>query len=284
MKNYLLDRVAFSLFGLDIYWYGLIITCAIILCFVLCILLVRKKCMEPDLPYDLLLVLLPSAIIFARLFAVLFDADLSLSDYFDFRGGGLSIIGAIIGGALGLGIYCIIKKRNFLAIADILAPLLILGQAIGRWGNYFNKEVYGQVVTDESLQWFPYAVEIGSKWYQALFFYEFVANLLGFILLLSLLMWVKKERKGVVVATYLIYYGAVRFFLEGLRTEKYILKIHHAHMTSTLNIVGTKGTYVNIIKFIYDKLTAKNRYDGEKLKLFSKFRNKTRMPTLAIFT
>ena len=55
-------------------------------------------------------------------------------------------------------------------------------------------------------------------------------------------------------------------------------------MTSTLNIVGTKGTYVNIIKFIYDKLTAKNRYDGEKLKLFSKFRNKTRMPTLAIFT
>ena len=150
---------------------------------------------------------------------------MSLSDYFDFRGGGLSIIGAIIGGALGLGIYCIIKKRNFLAIADILAPLLILGQAIGRWGNYFNKEVYGQVVTDESLQWFPYAVEVGSKWYQALFFYEFVANLLGFILLLSLLMWVKKEKKGVVVATYLIYYGAVRFFLEGLRTEKYILRI-----------------------------------------------------------
>ena len=225
MKNLLLSRVAFSIFGYDIYWYGVIITSAIILDFILFIFLSRKKGLDPDLPYDLILVLLPSAIIFARLFAVVFDADLTMADYFDFRGGGMSIIGAIIGGALGLGIYCLIKKRNFLAIADVLAPLLILGQAIGRWGNYFNNEVYGQLVTEESMQWFPYAVQIGSRWYQALFFYEFVANLLGFVLLLSLLLILKKEKKGVVVSTYLIYYGVVRFLLEGLRTEKYILKI-----------------------------------------------------------
>ena len=74
------------------------------------------------------------------------------------------------------------------------------------------------------------------------------------------------------------------YMIISIVSEKYIHEIHHPHMTNTLNIVGTKGTYVNIIKFIYDKLTAKNRYDDEKLKLFSKFRNKTKMPTLAIFT
>ena len=267
MKNLLLSRVAFSIFGYDIYWYGVIITSAIILDFILFIFLSRKKGLDPDLPYDLILVLLPSAIIFARLFAVVFDADLTMADYFDFRGGGMSIIGAIIGGALGLGIYCLIKKRNFLAIADVLAPLLILGQAIGRWGNYFNNEVYGQLVTEESMQWFPYAVQIGSRWYQALFFYEFVANLLGFVLLLSLLLILKKEKKGVVVSTYLIYYGVVRFLLEGLRTEKYILKIGSLPISKIMAGVMVLAGVVMLVIILVGK--KKIRKANETVRVFN---------------
>ncbi len=224
MEQLLVERVAFSIFGFDIYWYGLIITFAIMLAFGLLFVLRKREGLDKDAPFDLLLFIVPIAIVGARLFSVTFEDGLDITDFFKFREGGMSIIGACIGGLLGIIIYCVVKKKNVLSICDLICPLLILGQSIGRWGNYFNSEVYGKEILDKSLQWFPLAVKVGSKWFMALFFYESVLNLLGFVLLISLF-YLKKRPKGIILASYLTYYGTVRFILEGFRQEEYILRL-----------------------------------------------------------
>ncbi len=249
MKNLLLDRVAFTIFGKDIYWYGVIITLAIILDLLILIRMCKKQHLDDETPYDLVLYLIPLGIIGARLFSVLFDPGQSITDFFRFRDGGMSIIGGLIGGATGLLIFSLIKKKSYLFMLDLLAPLVILGQAIGRWGNYFNKEVYGQVVTNESLQWFPFAVDIYGTWHYALFFYEFVLNLLGFVLLISLFT-IKERRNGLIVATYLCYYGTIRFILEGFRDENYILRLGVAPISKIMSgimvLIGL-GIFIFII-------------------------------------
>lgn len=218
-----INRVAFSLFGVDVYWYGLIITSAIVLDFILLSIMCKKYGYDKDMPFDLVLSAVILGIVGARLFSVIFDAGSSIADFFSFRDGGMSIIGGLIGGIIGVGLYAIIKKCNFFMVTDCLAPLVILAQGIGRWGNFFNQEVYGQEVLNESLQWFPYAVNIDGSWYQALFFYESVLNILGFVLLIFLLKYNRKHY-GITTGSYLIYYGAIRFFLEALRDNEFILR------------------------------------------------------------
>ena len=103
---------------------------------------------------------------------MLTDPGSSITEWFTgFRSGGLSITGGIIGGALGVVLFCIIHKINFLRVADCLLPGVILAQAMGRWGNFFNQEVYGGPVTDPSMQWFPFAVYIErtGTWHYAFF-------------------------------------------------------------------------------------------------------------------
>lgn len=218
-----IDRVAFSVFGVDVYWYGLIITFAIILDFILLGQLCKKFGYDKDMPFDLVLSAVVLGIIGARLFSVLFDSGSDITDFFKFRNGGMSIIGGLIGGVLGVGVYSLIKKSNFFMVTDVLAPLVILAQGIGRWGNFFNNEVYGREVLDESLQWFPYAVEINGTWHYALFFYESMLNLLGFVLLFFLLIKFR-SKFGIVTGAYLIYYGCIRFLLESLRENEFILR------------------------------------------------------------
>ena len=107
-----MDRVAFSIGNLDIYWYGLIICLAIIVAIAVACYYCKKRNYATDLPINIALVILPTGILAGRLFAVLFDSSLVIQDYFDFRSGGMSIIGAIIGGGLALTIYCLIKKEK----------------------------------------------------------------------------------------------------------------------------------------------------------------------------
>lgn len=221
--NLLSARVAFNLFGLDIYWYGLIIASALLLAFIIAVVLAKKKKIGEDVPFDILIWCIPLGIICARAFDCLFDSSLTLADFFEFRSGGMSIIGAIIGGALGLVLLKFIKKRSFLVCADVMVVVLILAQGIGRWGNYFNNEVYGQLVTNPAWQFFPFAVNIGGAWYQALFFYEFCLNIVGFVILL--IIYLKTKNKGVTTASYLMYYGTLRAILEPMRQTKYILKL-----------------------------------------------------------
>lgn len=219
---YGVSRVAFSIFGLDVYWYGLIITFAIALAFGLSFLYNKQRCLPKDFSFDLILAIVPIGIVFARLFYCLFDASAGMQEFFNFRNGGLSILGALIGGAIGLSILCAVKKQNFLAVADVLVTLVLMCQAIGRWGNFFNQEVYGMVITNPAYQWFPLAVEVNGTYYMALFFYESVLNLLGAIVLIVLLY--KTKTPGICSAVYLMWYGVVRAVLEGLRQEEYILK------------------------------------------------------------
>lgn len=119
------------------------------------------------------------------------DPGTSITEWFTkFRAGGLSIIGGVCGGALGVVLFCLIHKINFLRVADCLMPCVILAQAVGRWGNFINQEVYGPQVTDPALQWFPFSVFIEDvgEWHYAFFFYESVLDLIIFAILFTL-MW-----------------------------------------------------------------------------------------------
>lgn len=242
------DRVAFSLFGLDVYWYGVIITAAMLLSFFIVLGLCKNKGQPKELAYDMVFFIIPLGIIGARLFSVIFDEGSTIQDFFKFREGGMSIIGAIIGGVIGIIILSLVKKKNFLALSDIVAPVLILSQAIGRWGNFFNQEIYGREVTETAFQTFPFAVYIDAEggWFEALFFYEFLLNLFGFMLLLILFLKVKP--KGIVTSVYLVFYGIVRFFMEDLRQSQFILRINELPVSKLLS--GAM-VVIGIALFIY---------------------------------
>lgn len=220
-----LNPVAFRMFGLDIYWYGIIMSAAIVAAIVVGCLYAKKKGYGADLPINIAFVILPFGILSARLFAVLFDSSLSISDYFNFRTGGLSVIGSIIGGGLALLVYLLIKKeKNKLKYFDTLCVVLILAMSIARWGNFFNGELYGQLIPESSVfARFPFAVEVEGHYFQALFFYESSLSLLGFVVLSVI--YFKVNTTGYVSSIYLIYYGIVRTILEPLRQDKWILKL-----------------------------------------------------------
>lgn len=255
MKNLLaVNSVAFTIFGEDIYWYGIIMCASILVAIGVAIMLCKAKKYDTDIPINIALVVVPVGILSARLFSVIFEQGLSLSDYFNFRTGGMSIIGAVIGGAIGLVTYILIKKpQNPWVYFDVLVVVLILAQAIGRWGNYFNGEVYGQVIESGSyFAKFPFAVKINGVYYQALFMYESVLNILGFLVLAILFLCSNKN--GLPTAIYLIYYGAVRTFLEQFRQETYILKLGNiaiSRLFSFLMIIA--GVVLLIVLFIKSK-------------------------------
>lgn len=259
-----MNRVAFNLFGIDIYWYGVIICLAIVVAIVVACLYCKKRGYSTDTPINIALVILPSGILSGRLFAVLFDADLSISDYFDFRMGGMSIIGAIIGGGLALLIYCLIKKeKNPMLLFDTLCVVLILAQAIGRWGNFVNQEVYGKLITNEALQFFPMAVEVDGLFYEALFFYESVLNLIGFAIMS--VMYLKEKNLGYCTGFYLMYYGLVRTILEPRRNSKYILQASSLRISRVCSILMmVVGLVLLVVLICRNRNTQKKVNDGKK--------------------
>ncbi len=258
-----MNRVAFSIGKLDIYWYGLIICLAIIVAIAVACYYCKKRNYAIDLPINIALVILPTGILAGRLFAVLFDNSLVIQDYFDFRSGGMSIIGAIIGGGLALTIYCLIKKeKNPLLLFDTLCVVLILAQAIGRWGNFVNEEVYGGLITNESLQFFPIAVKIGGQYYEALFFYESMLNLIGFTGLS--IVYLKEKKCGYCTALYLIYYGIVRTMLEPRRNASYILHASSLMISKVCSILMIVVGAILFIVLIAKKDKKKEVKDGQK--------------------
>lgn len=250
--------VLVDMFLLDVSWYGFLMGCAFLLAVVMACDLMKERDLNSDFPYDLIWWVFPLSIIGARMAFVLnnIDAYDTFWEMCAVWNGGLSIYGGVMGGALGLVICCLIKKKNILSAMDCAAPVLILGQAIGRWGNFINKEVYGWEVTNKAWQWFPFAVQIGSKWHLANFFYESVLDFVGFLLLLFILR--KSKQKGLVACCYLTYYGFIRYFLEQLRDSKFILYIPGTNiawsaLTSIIMFsVGTLGLLaifiINMVK------------------------------------
>ena len=204
--------------------YGLLIACGMALSVFLCSKQEKRLGLPKDLTYDLALWVIPAGVIGARLYYVAFQWDMyrnnPLSILYIWEGG-LAIYGGVIGGALAVFAFSRIRKAPFGKLADMIAPALILSQAIGRWGNFFNGEAYGRLVKSPALQWFPLAVNVGGEWHMATFFYESVWDFIGFWVL-----WLNRKkttRSGNLFLLYLIWYGLGRAFIEGLRTDSLML-------------------------------------------------------------
>ena len=257
MGKMILDRVAFSVAGYDIYWYGIIMAIAIMFAFIIAIFLFKKKGYTSNDAFEAFLAVVISGLLGARLFSVLMEEGSSIADFFKFRDGGMSIIGAVMGGALGLAVLSLIKRKNFFIYSDVVVVVLILAQAIGRWGNYANQEVYGKVINSKSWQFFPFGVLVDGQWHYALFFYEFVLNLIGFAVLLTLLL--KSKKKGLATGAYLTYYGLIRTLLEPLREDTYVLKFLGLPISQTLATVMMTIGIMILTKVISEIRTEKRQ-------------------------
>lgn len=213
----------FNLFGLEIKFYGIISALSYLLGVVITCLLAKKRGFKVDDILTLALYVIPLAIIGARVYYVLFSLDkyTNFVDVFKIWEGGLAFYGGLIGGAIGVGLYCLIHKKNVFALFDLIAVAMIFAQGVGRWGNFLNQEAFGYEVTNPDWQWFPFAVYIENlgEWHLATFFYESLWDFATFAVLLTMLLKVNFKGPGVVGASYFVLYGIGRAWIEGLRTD-----------------------------------------------------------------
>lgn len=227
LHSLLFEPPGITIFGMKIYAYALIIVSGMLAAFFVISLLFKRRNMSPDLFLTFFVICLPTAIVTTRLFYCITDG-LPISEWFSFqsiRQGGLSIVGGIIGGAASILIVCYVKKVNFFRVGDCVVVGLLLAQSIGRWGNFANQEVYGGVVTNPALQFFPFAVYIENNgaWHYAFFFYESMVTLTAAVLLFLNAWFNVKKPNGVNTACYFIVYGLTRSIMEPLRDESFIL-------------------------------------------------------------
>lgn len=232
----LLLLVALSLFGVGVSWYGVLFG----LGFLVALCLAGQNCAErqinPDFPFTLVWYVFPFSILGARIYYLAFHGGIdSLVDIFKLWEGGLAVYGGVIGGLLGLIICCLVKKVNIVATTDIVAPLLSLGQCLGRIGCVFGQCCYGVEVAKKALQWFPIAVEIRGDYYYATNFYESILNLALFFGLTILLR--KTKIKGLTTCGYLVGYGLVRFVLEAFRAEEQTLFVGGYPVSQLVSII-----------------------------------------------
>ena len=221
-----IDPIAFRIGSISVRWYGIFITAAILIGYVVTCINARKRGISLDFLLELFLWVVPIAILFARLSYVLFHPkDFIVHSWADFLNifaiweGGISILGAIPGGALGVFLACKRNKVPVSYVLDVIAPGLVLGQALGRWGNWANQELYGKAITNPAWQVFPIAVFIDMEngWFQATFFYEMVLNLIGFAILMCV--FYKPKRNLMTFMTYLCWYMVVRAIMEVFRSD-----------------------------------------------------------------
>ena len=249
-----MNRVFITLGPFTIYWYSLFILVAVILGYQIIINYCRKINYQTSDIIDMVLYLVIWAIIGARIYYVVFNFSAyqnDLLDIFMIWKGGLAIYGAVIAGVLYIGYYCFKHKLNFVKVLDIFSLSLLLGQAIGRWGNFFNSEAYGGKTTYEALKSLHIPEFIISGMYiegvyrQPTFLYESLWCFLGVIIL-----WIIRRklsrRTGEQICFYLIWYGLGRFFIEGLRSDSlYLGDFRVSQIVSVVMIfIGVVGKIV----------------------------------------
>lgn len=219
-------------------WYSVLIVTGMLIAIFLGEQEEKRKGLPKDSILDVVLWAIPIGIIGARLYYVFMRWDLFRDDLLSILRiweGGLAIYGGVIAGAAAVLFYARRKKISALSLLDCLAPGLILAQAIGRWGNYFNMEAYGPEIQNSFFHFFPMGVLIpsagGYTWHMATFFYESMWNLAGFLLL----WFFRKKQKvdGSQVFWYFLWYGSGRFVIEGLREDSlYIGPIRASQLLS----------------------------------------------------
>lgn len=241
--------VAFTIGQKSIYWYAIIILCGFLAGAGLCVYRNKKFGLEKETIWDIGLLGILAGIIGARIYYVLFSLDEFKDNFLDvFRiwNGGLAIYGGIIGAIISTAVYSRIKKINILNAFDSACTGLLLGQAIGRWGNFVNCEVYGRV-TDSI---FGMSID-GMPPVHPMFLYESLWNLAGVIFLI--LFSQKRTKNGQLVCLYLLWYSAGRLVLEGMRDTEYILymipgKLGISQLAAALFIVISSAGFIYITK------------------------------------
>jgi phosphatidylglycerol:prolipoprotein diacylglycerol transferase len=219
--------IALEIGPITIRWYGLLIASAIILGTVLAQTLAKKRNVDPELVGNLAIWLVVGAIPCARFYYVLFEWQRFQSQpwykVFAIWEGGIAIHGAIIGGAIAATIFCKRQQISTWLMADIIMPTVILGQAIGRWGNFFNSEAFG---SPTDLPWKLFIPVnrrppefVGESYFHPTFLYESLWNIGVFSILMFAFLRFPKLRTGTISMIYMIAYSLGRFWIEGLRTD-----------------------------------------------------------------
>lgn len=288
IDEFSVNPVAFGIGNIEVRWYGLIIVLGIILAFCYCAYRAKQEGISFDDVLDFAIFTVLFSVIGARVYYVL----MSLDEYDSFMemiaiwNGGLAIYGAIIAGAITIFCVCRYKKIKPLKMLDAVAPGVMIGQILGRWGNFFNGEAYGSEVLEDS---FFYFIRMGllpniesatrMHYFHPTFLYESLWNLVGFLIIHFL--YKKKKFDGQIVLMYLTWYGFGRMLIEGLRTDSlYIGVFRVSQVVGFLCfVIGTILLIVNLMKAHRAKLTA-----SEYLPSYAKISNYTDSPASEIET
>ncbi|CEP81595.1 prolipoprotein diacylglyceryl transferase [Paraclostridium sordellii] len=236
-----MDRVAFTIFGIDVMWYGILMAIGMILGTLIALKEAKRVGIKEDNILDLAIIAIPVGLICARLYYVIFNWEYYASNpsqVFNFRGGGMAIHGALIGGVLAGYLFSRYKKINFFKLADTVIIGMPLAQAIGRWGNFINKEAHGGPTN------LPWGIMVDGVKVHPTFLYESIWDFGIFVFL-----WMfrkKKSYEGKIIVLYAILYSIGRFFIEGLRTDS--LMIGPLRMAQVISLVGVIG---GLIAHIY---------------------------------
>lgn len=255
-----IDPIAFQLGPLIVRWYGVIIALGIVIAFLVAQKEMVKRGFHQEYLTDVLLWAIPLAIVGARIYYVIFTwenyADRPL-DAFKIWEGGIAIHGALIASFLTAYIFTRYRKDSFFKLTDIVAPSILIGQTVGRWGNFINQEAHGGEVTRTFLEnlfipeWIIKQMYIDGKYYHPTFLYESIWNLTGVILLILL----RKVNllRGEMLLFYVTWYSVGRYFIEGLRTDSLYLigDLRAAQVVSIVTII------IAIIIFVYRRFILK---------------------------
>ena len=268
IENFQLNPVAFTIpifGGIEVRWYGIIITLGIILAFTYAAYRAKQEGVVFDDMLDMAIFTVIFGIIGARLYYVLTSLDKydSFYDMIAIWEGGIAIYGAIIAGGITIFTVCYFKKIKFMKIFDAVAPGVMIGQILGRWGNFFNGEAYGEEVLEGS---FLYFIRMGlipninsssrMYYFHPTFLYESLWNLVGFIIINAL--YKKKKFDGQVFYMYIAWYGFGRMLIEGLRTDSLYVGVFRISQVVgfVCFVVGTLMLVLNLLKARRAALTA----------------------------
>ena len=265
-----MNQIFFSIGGINIYWYSILMIAAIYIGYLLAIKEARRVGIGSSFMSDLIFYMIPIGVIGARIYYVIFDFEYfkdNLLDIIKIWEGGIAIYGAVIAGFFFLVYYARKRGQPIFKTTDVIVPSLILGQAIGRWGNFFNGEVYGKEVSLAFLenlhlpQFIIDGMKINGVYYEPTFLYESLWCIGGFIILLIIRYLFKKNKVGTLTSLYFIWYGIGRFFFEGMRDETYSLMISEFRVSQLVSIALI---ILGIIGIIISMSSKKKYFNVEK--------------------
>lgn len=261
----LMDPIAFHIGSLPVRWYGILIALGIVLAYIVGQHEGTKRGLPKDFFADLLIWAIPISIASARIYYVVMEWNYygaNPGKIIQIWNGGIAIHGALIGAIITAIIFCRHKGVSFLKVADIAAPSILIGQIVGRWGNFMNQEAYGRAVNEEFLRnlMIPDFIvnhmhindpNLGFNYYHPTFLYESVWNFIGLLIILLILRRLNLHR-GEIFFFYIIWYSLGRAFIELLRTDSlYLFGIEPIKVAVVVSILGV---LIGLVLIIYRRM------------------------------